>query len=169
MGAGKTVVGRKLAEKLGMAFTDADEEISEAAGCSIEDIFEDYGQDAFRDVEERVISRLLDDKPKVLATGGGAFINPRTRSLIAERGISVWLRAELDVLVKRTQRRGGRPLLKNKDPRATLQQLIIEREPVYAEADIVIDSNNEGPEVTAQHIADALEAHGNQSRREPDS
>ena len=110
----------------------------------------------------------MDDKPKVLATGGGAFINPRTRSLIAERGISVWLRAELDVLVKRTQRRGGRPLLKNKDPRATLQQLIIEREPVYAEADIVIDSNNEGPEVTAQHIADALEAHGNQIRREPD-
>ena len=169
MGAGKTIVGRKLAEKLSMTFTDTDEEIAKAAGCSIEDIFEDYGQDAFRDVEERVISRLLDDKPKVLATGGGAFMNPRTRSLIAERGISVWLRAELDVLVKRTQRRGGRPLLKNKDPRATLQQLIIEREPVYAKADIVIDSNDEGPGVTAQQVADALEAHGNQSHRETDS
>ena len=111
----------------------------------------------------------MNDKPKVLATGGGAFMNPRTRSLIAERGISVWLRAELDVLVKRTRRRGGRPLLKNKDPRATLQQLIIEREPVYAEADIVIDSNDEGPEITAQQVADALEAYGTRSRRETDS
>ena len=168
MGAGKTSVGRKLAKKLGMAFTDADEEISEAAGCSIEDIFEDYGEEAFRDVEERVISRLLEEPPKVLATGGGAFMNPRTRSLIVERGVSVWLRAELDVLVKRTQRRGGRPLLKNKDPRATLQQLIIKREPIYAEADIVIDSNDEGPGVTAQQIVNALEALGNQSRRETD-
>ncbi len=160
MGAGKSSVGRKLAEKMSMDFTDADEEISKAAGRSIEDIFEDYGEDAFRDVEERVILRLLDESPRVLATGGGAFMNPRTRTQISERGISVWLRADLDVLVKRTRRRGGRPLLKNKDPRATLQQLIIEREPVYAKADITVDSSNEGPEITAQQIVDALEAHG---------
>jgi len=168
MGAGKTSVGRKLAEKLDMDFTDADEEIAGAAGCSIEDIFETYGEDAFRDVEERVISRLLEESPRVLATGGGAFMNPRTRSLIAESGISVWLRADLDMLVKRTRRRGGRPLLKNKDPRATLRKLMIERDPFYAEADIVIDATDEGPDVMARQIADALEAHGIQKPRETD-
>jgi shikimate kinase len=158
MGAGKTSVGRKLAEKLSLPFTDADEEIVEAAGCSIEDIFELYGEGAFRDVEERVISRLLDEGPQVLATGGGAFMNPRTRSQIAAGCVSVWLRADLDLLVRRTRRRGGRPLLKNRDPRATLKRLMDERHPVYAEADIIIDAKDEGPEATAQEIADALQA-----------
>ena len=158
MGAGKTSVGRKLAEKMDLAFTDADEEIVEAAGCSIEDIFEHYGEKAFRDVEERVIFRLLDEGPQILATGGGAFMNPKIRSRIATSGISVWLRADLDTLVRRTQRRAGRPLLKNRTPKATLQKLIDERYPVYADADIVIDSMDEGPELTVDIISDALDA-----------
>lgn len=158
MGAGKTSVGRKLAEKIDLAFTDADEEIIEAAGCSIEDIFELYGEKAFRDVEERVIFRLLDEGPQVLATGGGAFMNPKIRSRIEASGISVWLRADLDTLVRRTRRRAGRPLLKTSDPKATLQKLIDERYPVYADADIVIDSMDEGPEITVDIISDALDA-----------
>jgi len=156
MGAGKTSVGRKLAEKLDLPFTDADEEIVKAAGCSIEDIFEHYGEQAFRDVEERVIARLLEEGPQVLATGGGAFVNPRTRAQIAAQGISVWLRADLDVLLRRTRRRGGRPLLKNRDPKATLKKLMDERYPVYAEADIVVDSRDEGPDATVGLITDAL-------------
>ncbi|MBI1985277.1 MAG: shikimate kinase [Rhodospirillales bacterium] len=160
MGAGKTSVGRKLAEKLELPFTDADEEIVKAAGCSIEDIFEHYGEDAFRDVEERVISRLLDQGPQVLATGGGAFMNPRTRTQIAAQSVSVWLRADLDVLLRRTRRRGGRPLLKNRDPKATLKRLMDERYPVYAEADIIVDSKDEGPDATVRLITDALGALG---------
>ena len=156
MGAGKTSVGRKLAEKLNMAFVDADEEIVKAAGCSIDDIFELYGEKAFRDVEEKVISRLLEEGPQVMATGGGAFMNPKTRALFVAASVSVWLRADLDVLVRRTRRRGGRPLLKNKDPRATLKKLIDERYPVYGEADIIVDSKDEGPDGTVRLIADAL-------------
>jgi len=156
MGAGKTSVGRRLADMLALGFVDADEEITKAAGRSIEDIFEDYGEKAFRDVEERVIQRLLVEKPRVLATGGGAFMNPRNRQLIGERAISVWLRADLDVLVRRTSRRGGRPLLKNKDHKATLGKLIEERHPIYGEADIVVDSREDGPEVTARVIKQAL-------------
>jgi shikimate kinase len=157
MGAGKTSVGRKLAEKLDMAFVDADEEIVKAAACSIDNIFELYGEKAFRDVEEKVISRLLEEGPQVMATGGGAFMNPKTRALIAAASVSVWLRAELDVLVRRTRRRRGRPLLKNEDPRATLKKLIDERYPVYAEADIIVDSKDEGPDGTVRFIADALD------------
>jgi len=157
MGAGKTSVGRRLADMLEMDFVDADEEISKAAGCSVEDIFEDYGEKAFRDVEERVIQRLLQEKPRVLATGGGAFMNPRNRQRINEGGISIWLRADLDVLVRRTSRRGGRPLLKNKDHKITLGKLIEERSPVYCEADIVVDSREDGPEATARDIIQALE------------
>jgi shikimate kinase len=158
MGAGKTSVGRRLADLLALNFVDADEEITRAAGRSIEDIFEDYGEKAFRDVEERVIQRLLQEKPRVLATGGGAFMNPRNRQLIAECGISVWLRADLDVLVRRTSRRGGRPLLKNTDHKATLGKLIEQRYPVYGEADIIIDSREDGPDVTARVIKQALES-----------
>lgn len=166
MGAGKTSVGRKLAEKLDMAFVDADEEIVKAAGCSIDDIFELYGEKAFRDVEEKVIFRLLEEGPQVMATGGGAFMNPKTRALIAAASVSVWLRAELDVLVRRTRRRGGRPLLKNKDPRAALQKLIDERYPVYAEADIIVDSKDEGPDGTVRFISDALDERGEDADRE---
>lgn len=166
MGAGKTSVGRKLAEKLDMAFVDADEEIVKAAGCSIDDIFELYGEKAFRDVEEKVIFRLLEEGPQVMATGGGAFMNPKTRALIAAASVSVWLRADLDVLVRRTRRRGGRPLLKNKDPRAALQKLIDERYPVYAEADIIVDSKDEGPDGTVRFISDALDERGEDADRE---
>lgn len=158
MGAGKTSVGRKLAKNLNLSFTDADEKIVEAAGCSIEDIFEHYGERSFRDVEEKVIFRLLDEGTQVLATGGGAFMNPKIRSRIAASGISVWLRADLDTLFRRTQRRAGRPLLKNRNPKATLQKLIDERYPVYADADIVIDSIDEGPEVIVNIISEALDA-----------
>ncbi|MBT7943676.1 MAG: shikimate kinase [Alphaproteobacteria bacterium] len=157
MGAGKTNVGRRLATMLDLDFVDADEEISKAAGCSVEDIFEDYGEKAFRDVEERVIHRLLQEKNRVLATGGGAFMNPTNRQQIAEGGISVWLRADLDVLVRRTSKRGGRPLLKNKDHKTILGKLIEERYPVYAEADIVVDSREDGPDATAKDIKKALE------------
>ncbi len=166
MGAGKTSVGRKLAEKLDMAFVDADEEIIKAAGCSIDDIFEIYGEKAFRDVEEKVISRLLEEGPQVMATGGGAFMNPKTRALIAAAGVSVWLRADLDVLVRRTRRRVGRPLLKNKDPRATLKKLIDERYPVYGEADIIVDSKDDGPDVTVRFIADALDGRDGAAAKE---
>ncbi len=166
MGAGKTSVGRKLAQKLDMAFVDADEEIVKAAGCSIDDIFELYGEKAFRDVEEKVISRLLKEGPKVMATGGGAFMNPKTRALIAAASVSVWLRADLDVLVRRTRRRGGRPLLKNKDPRATLKKLIDERHPVYAKADIIVDSRDEGSDSTVRFIADALDGRGEGAAKE---
>jgi shikimate kinase len=156
MGAGKTSVGRKLAKLIDMDFVDVDEEISKAAGCSIEDIFDKYGEDAFRDVEERVMARLLNENPRVLATGGGAIMNPRTQKLIKEHGISVWLSADLDVLVRRTSKREGRPLLKNKDHGAILKKLLDERSPVYAKADIFVDSSEDGPEVTASNIKQKL-------------
>jgi shikimate kinase len=158
MGAGKTKVGRLLAQRLKMPFVDADDEIVEAAGCSIEEIFERFGEPAFRDGERRVVARLLDGEPKVLATGGGAFVDPDTRARIKRRGISVWLRAELDVLVKRTSRRGGRPLLKNRDIQATLEKLMAERYPIYAEADIVVDSGWHPVDITLQRVVDALAA-----------
>jgi shikimate kinase len=156
MGAGKTTVGRKLAKLINIDFVDVDEEISKAAGCSIEDIFDKYGEGAFRDVEERVMARLLIEKTRVLATGGGAIMNPRTRNLIKKCSISVWLRADLKALVQRTRKRGSRPLLKNKDHGAILKKLMNERSPIYAEADITVDSCEDGPEVTARNIKNAL-------------
>lgn len=159
MGAGKTKVGRLLARRLGLTFADVDDEIVAAAGCSIEEIFERFGEAAFRDGERRIVARLLGGEPKVLATGGGAFLNAETRARIKERGLSVWLRAELDVLVERTSRRGGRPLLKNRDIRATLEKLMAERYPVYAEADIVVDSGRHSVDVTVERIVEALASH----------
>lgn len=157
MGAGKTSVGRRLASKLGIPFVDADQEIEDAAGCSIEDFFELYGEPAFREGEERVIRRLLDGGPQVLATGGGAFMNESIREAIAEYGVSVWLRADLDILEKRTGRRGGRPLLKGKNPRAVLKKLMDQRYPIYNEADIVVDTGPEGIDTTTEAIIKALE------------
>jgi shikimate kinase len=167
MGAGKTKVGRLLARRLEMPFVDADDEIVEAAGCSIEEIFERFGETAFRDGERRVVARLLDGEPTVLATGGGAFVDPDTRARIKRRGISVWLRAELDVLVKRTSRRGGRPLLKNRDIEATLEKLMAERYPIYAEADIAVDSGWHPVDITVQRVVDALAAFVVPARVEP--
>jgi len=157
MGAGKTSIGRKLAEHLDMAFVDADEEIVNAAGCSIPDIFEIYGEPAFRDVEERVISRLLTEGPVVLATGGGAYMNPRIRLAISQYGYSIWLKATLEVLVDRTSRRSGRPLLSVGDPRQILSDLMAARYPVYAEADLTVETGRESVNETLQVIVRALE------------
>jgi len=141
MGAGKSSIGKRLAQRLHVPFRDADAEIEDAAGCTIEEIFERHGEAAFRDGERRVIARLLTDAtPHVLATGGGAFMDPETRARIKEFGVSIWLRADLDVLLKRVKKRNNRPLLKRGDPREILERLITERYPVYAEADLVVDS-----------------------------
>ena len=140
MGAGKSSVGRRLATRLGVAFRDADTEIERAAGMTIEEIFTRHGEAYFRDGEQRVIARLLEEPPHVLATGGGAFIDPRVREAIAERGVSVWLKADLDELVRRTARRTHRPLLRQGDPRAVLARLLEQRGPIYALADLAVAS-----------------------------
>lgn len=145
MGAGKSAVGRRLAARLGIPLIDADAEIEKAAGCTISEIFERDGEESFRDGERRVIARLLDSEPvHVLATGGGAFVDPETRALIRNKGISLWLRADLDVLFERVNRRSHRPLLKTADPKGTLAALMEKRYPVYAEADITVESGD-GP------------------------
>lgn len=158
MGAGKTCVGRRLAKRLGVSFVDADEEIASAAGCSIPEIFARFGEAHFREGERKVIARLLESGPMVLATGGGAFMAPDTRSLIKEKGVSVWLRADLDLLFRRTSNgRRDRPLLNSDDPRATLEKLMQVRYPVYAEADITVDTFDEAPETTADRVLAVLE------------
>lgn len=159
MGAGKSCIGRRLASVLGIPFTDADAEIEAAAGCSVADIFEHHGEAAFRDGERRVIARLLRGPPHVLATGGGSFMDPAIRAAIKAAGISIWLRADLDLLVRRTSRRNTRPLLRTGDPRAILESLMAERYPVYAEADIAVDSQDGPPEVTVERVVQALEAY----------
>jgi shikimate kinase len=142
MGAGKTSIGRRLAEILGLPFVDADLEIEAAAGKSIPDIFAEHGEAHFRDGEKRVIARLLDSGNQVLATGGGAFMNAETRETIRQRGISVWLKADLALLMQRVLKRGGRPLLDNPDPEAVMRKLMEERYPVYATADITVESTD---------------------------
>ena len=156
MGAGKTCIGRRLARSLDIPFIDADEEIAAAAGASISQIFASFGESAFRDGERRVIGRLLAGPPHVLATGGGAFIDATTRRLIADHGISIWLRASLNVLERRTVGRAGRPLLEVADPRAVLAELMAVREPIYAEANIVVDTGDEPAEFTTRRVLTAL-------------
>lgn len=156
MGAGKTCIGARLADRLGLGFVDADAEIELAAGCSISDIFELYGEAAFRDGERRVIARLLKGPVCVMAAGGGAFMDAQTRAAMRARAISVWLRADLDLLVSRVGRRNSRPILKGGNRREILKSLIEERYPVYAEADIVVDSVNEPPGVTVERVLQAL-------------
>jgi shikimate kinase len=167
MGAGKSAIGRRLAQRLALPFLDADAEIEAAAGCSIEEIFTRHGEPAFRDGERRVIARLLDGPVHVLATGGGAFIDPQTRAKIREKGISIWLRADLDTLVERTSRRTHRPLLKQGEPRDVLARLLAERGPIYAEADIAIDSDERPPQATVERVVAALEDHLRQRRAAP--
>ncbi len=156
MGAGKSSIGRRLASRLGMPFTDADTEIEQAANATIPEIFESHGEAYFRDGERRVIQRLLDGPPKVLATGGGAFINPETRGAIAAKAISIWLKADRDLLLARVKRRSNRPLLKDGDPAVIIEQLIAERYPVYAEADIHIQSRDVAHDVVIDDILAAL-------------
>ena len=157
MGAGKSSIGRRLAQTLGLPFMDADLEIEAAAGASIEEIFARDGEAAFRNGERRVIARLLDGPAQILATGGGAFMDPTTRSLIRARAISVWLRADIDTLLVRVGRRNNRPLLKTGDPRGVLTRLMNERHPVYAEADITVDTVDGPPEATLAKVIDALD------------
>ena len=142
MGCGKSAVGRRLAAKLGLPFIDADEEIERAAGKSIEDIFAEHGEAHFRDGERKVVARLLRSGPQVLATGGGAFMSDETRQAIAESGISVWLQADLPVLMRRVAKRDNRPLLKTDDPEAVMRELMDTRYPVYAKADITVESRD---------------------------
>ena len=157
MGAGKSRIGRELATKLKYEFVDADDEIIDAAGCSISDIFKLYGEQAFRDVEMKVITRLLDGPPRIIATGGGAFMNESVRKKIVDSGISIWLKADIDVLVERTGRRKGRPLLDKGDPKEILQQLMTQRYPVYATADIAVDSRDIPIDETVSEVETALE------------
>lgn len=156
MGAGKTTVGRRLAKKLGLPFVDSDHEIEKAAGMSVAEIFECFGEADFRSGERRVIGRLLDGKPQVVATGGGAFINDETRALIKEKGTSIWLDADIDVLVERTARRDTRPLLKTGDPKEILMRLAAERAPFYSEADLRIASSDGPHEDVVERIVEAL-------------
>lgn len=156
MGAGKTSIGKRLAAFLDMPFSDADQEIEKAAGKSINEIFADNGESYFRDGERRVIARLLASTPKVLATGGGAFMNAETRARIAEQGVSVWLRADLDTLMSRVSRRDNRPLLKAANPRAVMERLIGDRYPVYAMADIAIESRDVAHELIVEDIVRAV-------------
>lgn len=158
MGAGKSAVGRRLADRLGLLLRDADHEIEYAAGMTIPEIFDIYGEPAFRDGERRVIARLLKEPTHVLATGGGAYMNDETRAAIRQTGLSVWLRADLDELLRRTARRNDRPLLTQGDPRAVMERLIAERYPVYAKADIVVDSGPGTIEETAAKVLRALAA-----------
>jgi shikimate kinase len=158
MGAGKSSIGRRLAARLGIPFVDADSAIEEAAGMSIADIFETHGEPYFRAGEARVIARLLEHGPQVLATGGGAFMQAQTRDTIRAKGVSVWLKAELDVLMRRIKRRSDRPLLKAGDPAATLERLIHERYPTYAEADVTIMSRDVPHEAIVDEIIAAVGA-----------
>ncbi len=157
MGAGKSTIGRRLGARLGIPFVDADVEIEKAAGSSIEDIFAAHGEQAFRDGERRVIARLLKDPIHVLATGGGAFIEPATRELIQGSGVSVWLRAELEVLLRRVKRRNDRPLLKEGDPQEILRRLMDDRYPIYAQADITVDTADAPHETVVREILHKLE------------
>jgi shikimate kinase len=159
MGAGKSSVGRKLGQRLALPFVDADTEIEAAAGMSIPEIFQVRGEADFRAGEARVVARLLEGGPQVLATGGGAFMNPDTRRLIALKGISVWLRADFDVLMKRIKRRSDRPLLHTADPEATLKALMEQRYPVYAHADLAMESRDVLHDVIVDELVVALTRH----------
>lgn len=156
MGVGKSTVGRRLATRLGLPFADADAEIETAAGMTVTEIFDSFGEPYFRDGERRVIARLLDGAPKVIATGGGAFINDETRSLILETALAIWLDAAPEVLVERVQRRDTRPLLRNRDPARVLSELAQIRNPIYAQAPIHVSSNNAPHDVTVKAILEAL-------------
>jgi shikimate kinase len=159
MGAGKSTVGRRLARRLGLPFVDSDTEIEEAAGTSAADLFERYGENDFRDGERRLVARLIDGTVRVIATGGGAFVDPLTRQLLNERAITVWLDAPVEVLAERTGRRNTRPLLRGGNRSATLARLSEQRQPMYAEAHIRILSGDGAHGNVVEAIVDALSEH----------
>ena len=159
MGAGKSAIGKRLALRLGLPFVDADDAIELAAGCTIGEIFEKYGEGEFRSGERRVIARLLDEPPHVLSTGGGAYMDPETRALMRAKAITVWLRADLDVLFDRVRKRTHRPLLRQGDPREILANLMNQRYPIYAEANIVVDSTAQPADRTTEQTIAALRAY----------
>jgi shikimate kinase len=159
MGVGKSTVGRRLAKRLGLPFVDSDSAIEDAAGFSAAEVYEKYGEKDFRDGERRLVARLVDGHVRVIATGGGAFVDPGTRELLNDRAITVWLDAAIDVLSERTSRRNTRPLLRNDDPRGTLERLADERRPSYAEAHIHVVSGTGGHGEVVERIIDALEQH----------
>ncbi|MBO9579395.1 MAG: shikimate kinase [Sphingobium sp.] len=156
MGVGKSTIGRRLAARLGLPFVDADEEIERAAGMPIQEIFDRHGEAAFRDGERRVIARLIDGTPKVIATGGGAFVNEQTRTLILDKATAIWLDADIEILVGRVSRRDGRPLLKGKDPREVLTRLAAERSPFYEQAPIRVRSTDSPHDATVEAIVEAI-------------
>lgn len=160
MGAGKSTIGRRLAKHIGWRFVDSDDEIEAAAACSIADIFSMHGEPIFRDLEQRVITRLLGEEPLVIATGGGAWMQPKVREIIKAKAISLWLRAEIDVLTERVSRRDHRPLLETGDKREILERLMTERYPVYAQADVVVDSGQGPYEDVVARVIEALDAQG---------
>jgi len=159
MGVGKSSIGRRLAQALDLPFRDADAEVEAAAGRSIPDIFAQYGEPAFRDGERKVIARLLDEGPHVLATGGGAFMNDQTRALIKEKAISVWLKADLEVLARRVSRKSDRPLVAGKDPLEVLRAQAAVRYPIYEQADIAVETGDTPHQVAVESILEALQQH----------
>lgn len=156
MGCGKSSVGRRLATVLELPFVDADDEIERAAGKTIPEIFETYGEPYFRDGERRVIARILQTGPQVLATGGGAYMAPETRQRVRDSGVSIWLKAELSILLKRVARRDNRPLLKTVDPEARMRTLMNERYPIYAEADVTVESRDVPHDIIVDDVLAAL-------------
>lgn len=159
MGVGKTSIGRRLAAALELPFRDADTEVEEAAGRSIPEIFSQFGEEAFRDGERRVIARLLEGEPHVLATGGGAFMNEQTRALIKEKAVSVWLKGDLEVLARRVGRKDNRPLVAGKDPLAVLKAQAAQRYPAYSQADIVVETGESAHHVSVETVLAALKDH----------
>jgi shikimate kinase len=160
MGAGKSTIGRRLAKAIGRDFVDSDDEIEQSAACSISDIFAIHGETIFRDLEKRVIYRLLEQPDMVLATGGGAWMQPHIREKIKEQALSLWLHADLDVLVERVEKRNHRPLLEKGDKREILQQLIDQRYPVYAEADLKVETSDESHDSVIERVIETLNTYG---------
>jgi shikimate kinase/3-dehydroquinate synthase len=155
-GCGKSAVGRRLANRLDLPFVDADEEIEKAAGKTINEIFADHGEPHFRDGERKVIARLLQTGPQVLATGGGALLSPETRQNIKQAGVSIWLKADLALLMRRVSRRDHRPLLQTADPEAKMRELVAQRHPLYAEADLIVESRDVAHDTMVDEILSGL-------------
>lgn len=165
MGAGKTAMGRVMSSRLGLPFVDSDDEIETASTMAVAELFEAYGESEFRDLERRVIARLLGEQQRVISLGGGAFMNDETRAAIAAQGFSIWIDADLDLLFARVSRKPGRPLLQNPDPRGTLARLMEERYPIYAQADLHIRSEDLPRDAMAAKMIDALGAHFSETER----